>query len=85
MPLAEVIKASSWTPAQVIKREELGHLSEGAEADIAILNIRKGNFGFYDKTGYKVNGTEKFECELTIRAGKIAYDLNGRATPVYAR
>lgn len=85
MPLAEVIKASSWTPAQVIKREELGHLSEGAEADIAILNIRKGNFGFYDKTGYKVNGTEKFECELTIRAGKIAYDLNGRANPVYAR
>ena len=85
MPLTEVIKASSWTPAQVIKREELGHLTEGAEADIAILNIRKGNFGFYDKTGYKVNGTEKFECELTIRAGKIAYDLNGRATPVYAR
>jgi dihydroorotase len=85
MPLTEVIKASSWTPAQVIKREELGHLTEGAEADIAILNIRKGNFGFYDKTGYKVNGNEKFECELTIRAGKIAYDLNGRATPVYAR
>jgi dihydroorotase len=85
MPLTEVIKASSWTPAQVIKREELGHLTEGAEADIAILNIRKGNFGFYDKTGYKVNGTEKFECELTIRAGKIAYDLNGRANPVYAR
>ncbi|MCE2835260.1 MAG: amidohydrolase/deacetylase family metallohydrolase, partial [Chitinophagaceae bacterium] len=54
MPLAEVIKASSWSAAKAIKREELGHLSEGAEADIAILNIRKGNFGFYDKTGYKV-------------------------------
>jgi len=85
MPLTEVIKASTWSAAQAIKREELGHLSEGAEADIAILNIRKGAFGFYDKTGYKVNGTEKFECEVTIRAGKIVYDLNGKANPVYAR
>jgi dihydroorotase len=85
MPLAEVIKASSWSAAKAIKREELGHLTEGAEADIAILNVRKGNFGFYDKTGYKVNGTEKFECEVTVRAGKIAFDMNGRANPVYAR
>ena len=85
MSLTEVIKASSWSAAKAIKREELGHLSEGAEADIAILNIRKGNFGFYDKTGYKVNGTEKFECEVTVRAGKIAFDMNGRANPVYAR
>jgi dihydroorotase len=85
MPLADVIKASTWAAAQAIKREELGHLSEGAEADIAILNVRKGSFGFYDKTGYKVNGTEKLECEVTIRAGKIVYDLNGKANPVYAR
>jgi dihydroorotase len=85
MPLTEVIKASSWSAAKAIKREELGHLTEGAEADIAILNVRKGNFGFYDKTGYKVNGTEKFECEVTVRAGKIAFDMNGRANPVYAR
>ena len=85
MPLTEVVKASTWSAAQAIKREELGHLSEGTEADIAILNVRKGAFGFYDKTGYKVNGTEKFECEVTIRAGKIVYDLNGKANPVYAR
>jgi dihydroorotase len=82
MPLADVIKASTWSPAQVIKRENLGHLSVGAEADIAILNIRKGDFGFYDKTGYKVMGKEKFECEMTIRAGAIVYDINGLAYPV---
>ncbi len=82
MPLQEVIKASTWTPAQVIKREELGHLSEGAVADIAILGVRKGNFGLFDYTGYKVKTTDKLECELTIRAGRIVYDLNARATPV---
>jgi dihydroorotase len=85
MPLFEVIKASTWKPAQVINRTNLGHLTEGAEADIAILNIRKGSFGFYDKTGYKVNGTEKFECELTIKAGKVVYDLNGLANPIYVK
>jgi dihydroorotase len=85
MPLFEVIKASTWKPAQVINRNNLGHLTEGAEADIAILNIRKGNFGFYDKTGYKVNGTEKFECELTIKGGKVVYDLNGLANPIYVK
>jgi dihydroorotase len=84
MPITEVIKASTWSSAKAIKREELGHLSIGAEADITILNIRKGDFGFYDKTGYKVKGNEKFECEVTIRAGKIVYDLNGKADPVYA-
>lgn len=82
MPLYDVIKASTWTPAQVIKRESLGHLSVGAEADITLLNIRKGDFGFFDKTGYKVMGKEKFECEMTIRAGAIVYDINGLAYPV---
>ncbi len=82
VPVAEVIKASTWTPAQVIKREMLGHLSVGAIADVAILNMREGNFGFYDKTGYRVEGKKKFECEMTIKGGKIVYDLNGIANPL---
>jgi len=82
MDLQSVIKASTWTPAQVIKREELGNLSLGSEADIAILNIRKGKFGLFDYTGYKIEADKKLECEMTIRAGKIVYDLNGIAEPV---
>jgi dihydroorotase len=85
MTLNEVIKASTWSAAKAIRREELGHLSVGAEADITVLNIRKGNFGFYDKTGYRVTGDRKFECELTVRGGKVVYDLNGLAQPVYMR
>ncbi|MBZ5859324.1 amidohydrolase/deacetylase family metallohydrolase [Flavihumibacter profundi] len=85
MPLNEVIKASTWTPAQVIHHEELGNLSIGGIADIAILNLRQGDFGFYDKTGYKVQGKQKFECEVTIKGGKIVYDLNGKADPIYPK
>ena len=80
--IPDVIRASTWTPAQVIKRENLGHLSEGAIADVAVLSMRQGNFGFYDKTGYKVPGTQKFECEMTIKGGKIVYDLNGIVSPM---
>lgn len=85
MSLDDVIKASTWAPAKAIQREELGHLSEGAIADIAILRVLKGKFGFYDKTGYKLSGKQKFECEITIKGGAIAYDLNGTASPIYVR
>lgn len=82
MDLQSVIKASTWSPAQVINRKELGNLSVGTEADIAILRIREGKFGLFDYTGYKLETTKKLECEMTIRAGKIVYDLNGIANPV---
>lgn len=85
MDLPSVIKASSWAPAQAIKRTELGHLSEGAIADIAILGMRKGNFGFYDLAGYKMQSNEKLECEMTIKDGRIVYDLNGIVTPLPKR
>ena len=82
MDIPAIIKASTWNPAVAIKRETLGHLSVGAEADVALLALREGDFGFFDYTGFKVKGTKKFECEMTIRAGKIVYDLNGQASPV---
>lgn len=82
MSLRDVIRASTWTPAMVIKHEELGHLSVGAIADITILNIREGKFGFFDYKSTKVQGNKKFECEMTIKDGKIVYDLNALATPV---
>ena len=82
MDLPSVIKASTWSPAQVINRKELGNLSVGMEADIAILGIREGKFGLFDYTGYKIETNKKLECEMTIRAGKIVYDLDGLANPV---
>ena len=85
MDVPDVIRASTWEPARVIKRENLGHLSTGAIADVAILTMREGKFGFYDKTGYKMPGNRKFECEMTIKGGKIVYDLNGIATPIATR
>ncbi len=77
MTKEDVILRATWYPAKSIKREDLGQLSEGAAADLTILNVRKGNFGFTDAGGNKIEGKEKFEAELTIREGKIVWDLNG--------
>lgn len=77
MDFKEVIKHATWAPANAIKRPDLGNLSEGAEADIAVLRIREGNFGFVDAGGFRLDGDQKLEAELTIRAGRIVWDLNG--------
>jgi len=76
LDIPTVIEKSTWTPAQVIHREELGHLSEGAIADVAVLSVRNGQFGFRDVAGNKQTGTKKLECELTLKGGKVVYDLN---------
>lgn len=82
MPVEGVIERSTWNPAQAIQREEIGHLTPGAIADIAILKIREGEFGFFETAGYKREGNQKFECEMTIKGGRIVWDLNGIAEPL---
>ncbi len=80
LSIQEVIAATTSKPAQYIQRRDLGHLSVGAEADVAILNVRKGDFGFIDTRSKRMKGNQKIECELTLRAGNVVYDLNGLAS-----
>lgn len=77
--LADVIKMSTMNPAQEIKHPELGNLSVGAGADVAVLRLKTGDFGFVDSGNLRYSGTRKLECELTVRNGRVVWDLNGRA------
>lgn len=81
MPLAEVVYRSTWRPAQVIRRPELGHLSAGSVADIAVLGVRHGDFGFLDCGRMRLRGTQRLECHLTLRKGEILWDQEGRSCP----
>ncbi|MES3019284.1 MAG: amidohydrolase/deacetylase family metallohydrolase [Bacteroidota bacterium] len=81
MDMQTVIKLTTQAPAKQIQREDLGNLSIGSEADVAVFSVRKGDFGFTDVRRDKVKGTEKLEAELTIRAGNIVWDLNGISIP----
>lgn len=79
--LDDVIKMSTWNPANEIKHPELGHLSVGAGADIAVLAVERGNFGYIDSAGARRAGSQKIVAEVTVRNGQVVWDLNGRAAP----
>ena len=83
--LEEVILQSTWNPAKEIQLQQIGHLTVGAPADIALLRVETGKFGFVDQgsTNLKVEGTQRLSCEATFRDGKILYDLNGRGAETY--
>lgn len=83
LTLQEVILRATWNPAMVIKREDLGHLGIGTEADVAVFNLREGDFGFMDIRRTKLMGKRKLEAELTLRAGRIVWDLNGLSAPLW--
>ena len=81
MSLDEVIARSTWNPAREIKQDALGHLSVGAAADVAVLRVEKGRFGLVDMYGGRLDATQRLMCELTVRDGKVVYDLNGLSRP----
>lgn len=79
VPLKEVIRQSTTNPATQMKRPDLGQIAVGAEADIAVLRLESGKFGFVDVRGGRIEGTQRLGCEMTVRAGAIVFDFNGRA------
>ncbi len=77
--LQDVIRMSTIHPAQQIRREDFGHLTEGAVADIAVLRVEEGVCGCLDVENARAAGTKLLVGELTIKDGKVEWDLNGRA------
>jgi dihydroorotase len=83
VPLEQIIKLTTAEPAKLMNKESLGHLTPGAGADVSVLRVRKGEFGYLDIRNLRMSGKERLECELTIRDGKVLWDLNGLAATEY--
>ena len=81
MSLREVINKVTAAPARVIKRPALGHLRAGTVADIAVFEVQNGDFGFLDVRGMRLPGKQRIQNLITLRAGRIVWDLNGMASP----
>jgi dihydroorotase len=77
VPLDDVIRRSTVNPATEIHRAELGTLSIGKDADIAVLELLKGRFGYIDCGVAKMDGNVRLTTRMTIRAGRILYDPSG--------
>lgn len=81
MTLEDVVMRSTRNPARAIRRPELGTLSIGAEADVAVLELEYGEFGFVDSGHARMRGDRRLRCLLTVRAGEVVWDLNGLTRP----
>ncbi|MEP6593885.1 MAG: amidohydrolase family protein, partial [Acidobacteriota bacterium] len=81
LSIDDVVARSTWNPAREIGQEALGNLSVGAPADVAILRVERGHFGLVDMNGARMDAAERLRCELTVRDGKVVYDLNGISKP----
>lgn len=84
MPLGEVIKAATSRPAEIIGHPELGSLTPGSPADVALWTLREGTFGFKDSAGGRITGDLRLECEMTFLNGEVMWDLNARDAVPYA-
>ena len=77
VPLDDVIRRSTVNPASEIHRSELGTLSIGKDADIAVLDLMHGHFGYVDCGVAKMEANAQLMARMTIRAGRILYDPSG--------
>ena len=79
LTLEQVVAIATWNAAKAVGHPELGNLQEGNPADIALFRVREGSFGFMDSAGSSISGSRKLEVEMTVRQGKVVWDLNGLA------
>jgi dihydroorotase len=83
MPLKEIIRSTTWNPAQIIHHPEVGHLSIGSVADVAVLRVADGDFAYGDSNSGQLRGTQRIYAEMTLREGRVAFDWNARAGKDY--
>ena len=81
--LEDVIAMSTVAPAREINRPELGTLTPGKPADIAVLALDKGAFTFVDCERTTLSGDRRLRCEMTFYGGEIVYNPNGRGLPTW--
>ncbi|MGI8486145.1 MAG: amidohydrolase family protein [Thermomicrobiales bacterium] len=75
--LNDVIQKSTEAPAKEINRPELGTLTIGGPADIAVLALDEGDFTFVDCERTTLSGNQRLRCEMTIYEGNVVYNPNG--------
>jgi dihydroorotase len=77
VPLNDLIRRSTVNPANEIHHPELGTLTVGKDADIAVLEELNGHFGYIDCGLARMDGAVSVQARMTVRAGRIVYDPSG--------
>jgi dihydroorotase len=81
MSLREAIFRVTEAPARAIRRPGLGTLSEGHEADVAVLHWVDRPRGYVDCGHARLDGPGELACLLTLRAGRVVWNPTGLGMP----
>jgi dihydroorotase len=79
--IEQLVELTTANPARAIHHPELGTLSEGAVADIALIALERGVFEYRDSSGGKLAADRRLRCVLTVRDGAIVWDSDGLSAP----
>jgi len=77
LTLDQVIERTTVNAARAIRRPELGSIEEGAPADLAVLELRTGQFGLLDSGHAKLTANKELRCVLTVRNSAVVWDSEG--------
>lgn len=81
LSLEDVIRRSTTNSAHAIRRPDLGTLKLGAPADVAVIRVARGRFGYIDTAGGKILSDRRLECVLTLFGGEVVFDPSGLSVP----
>jgi dihydroorotase len=75
VPLGDVVRRATATPAKILGLDGVvGTLRPGANADVAVLELRDGNFPFHDTDGNTVTGKKRLIAQMTMKDGRICWE-----------
>ena len=71
MPLPDIVRAVTATPARALGRPDLGDLSVGSTGDVTVMRIEEGSFTFADVRGQTRTGRQRFAVDSMVVGGAL--------------
>jgi dihydroorotase len=82
MSLDDLVLRATAAPARIMGYEgTVGTLKPGANADIALLERRNGNFAMTDSDGNTVTAKERLLARMTLKDGRVTYERPAEGNP----
>lgn len=75
LPLEEIVRRTTAAPAKLMGYEgTVGTLKPGANADVAVFELRDGNHDLTDSDGNTITAKRRLLAQLTIKDGRVWYE-----------
>lgn len=79
MPLPDIVRAVTATPARVLNRPDLADLAPGTTGDATVMRIEEGRHTFTDVSGQTRHGRQRFTLDSVVVAGALWHAADQQA------